>query len=425
MLLLLIAGIFAGSENENVADEIIYADNFVGVGMRALAMGGTHIALAQDYSAAYYNPALLGFVFGNEVSGMISIRNGNSTTTINNGPEKTSDFSAVKLNNLSGVISARAKRGGVAVAVGYYRYQSFDYSNYFVGVRSDDNSITSLETSDGGMGSFYLAAGGQVLEYISLGATMEAITGAQNYTWNSTISGFVDSSIVDTILPATDSIFSDKITEDVSGVTGRFGIAISPNKYFTWGALVKFPSLLKIKQEWVQKTTIERTDDTREEIEYYQFEDNIDITMPFQFGTGLALKSPIVNVSTDILYSDWRQIRYHKPAYFIQENPYIPDSYRAVLSFGAGLEFTLPIKFLPTRIRGGYRYDPIPYKPLNIEKERQFFTTGIAFLIEKSILLEGAAVFSNWKRSYSTSRGNDISERYEITDIYIGLSYRF
>jgi len=406
------------SGSESTAQEIIYADNFVGVGMRAIAMGGAHIALAQDYSAAYYNPALLGFVYRNELSGIISVLNGKSSTTIDGTNERTSEFTSVKLGALGGVLALKAKRGGVALAAGFYRFQSFDHSAEFYGTRNDGNTIDALETSDGGLGSLFFGVGGQVSELVSMGATIEAISGANNYTWDTYISGFEDSTI-------TDSIFSDAITDDVSGVTGRFGIAITPNKYFAWGASIKFPSVLTINQEWIQNTTLEKTDGSDDIIEDYQFEDDINITTPFRFGTGIAFKSPIIDIATDMLFSDWRQTRYHNPAYLVDENVLIPDSYRAVLSFGAGIEFTIPIKILPTKIRAGYRYDPLPYKPITIDKERQAFTGGLAFLVDKNFLLECSAVYTNWQKSYSTEMVNDISENYKITDIHLGMTYRF
>ena len=403
---------------DDVAQEITYVDNFTGVGIRAMAMGGAHIALAQDYSAAYYNPALLGFVYRNEVGGIISVRNGKSSCAIGEMNSRTSQFSSVKLGALGGVLSLQAKRGGVALAGGFYRFQSFDHSAEFFGTRKDNNTIDALENSDGGVGALFFGIGGQVSKAVSMGATVEALAGANNYTWDATISGFTDSTIID-------SIFSDALTDDVSGVTGRFGLAITPNKYFTWGALVKFPAAIAIKQEYIQKTTLEKTDSTDEIIEEYQYEDDINLTTPFQFGTGVAFKSPVVNVAADMLYSDWRQTRYHNPAYLVDENTLIPDSYRAVLSFGAGLEFTIPLKILPTRVRAGYRYDPLPYKPITVDKERQAFTGGLALLVDKNFLIECSAVYTNWQKSYSTEMVSDVSESYKITDIHIGMAYRF
>ncbi|HDG67548.1 MAG TPA: hypothetical protein ENG11_00180, partial [candidate division Zixibacteria bacterium] len=289
-----------------VADEIPYTDNFVPVGMRAVAMGGAHIALAQDYSAAYYNPALLGHMYANEVSGAISIRDGSDIASINNGPDRTEYFSAVKLNDLSLVLSAKAKRGGMAMAFGCYRYQSFDKSAYFFGQRSAGDSIKALETNDGGIGSYYFGIGGQVSKYVSVGATIEALVGAENYTWDATIWGFEDSLVAD-------SVFSDDITNDISGVTGRFGVAVMPNKYFSWGLLVKFPSYIKIKQEYLAKTYVEKKDGYTDVIEDYQYDEDIELLLPFQFGTGVAFKSPYVNLAADVLYSDWRGTRYYGP----------------------------------------------------------------------------------------------------------------
>lgn len=413
-LIFMLTVAFAGE----TVGEIVALDGFIGVGMRATAMGGAHIGLAQDHTAAYYNPALLSLVYKNEIGGVLTIRTGKSKGTLNSGAERSSSFTEVKLGDLGGVLSAKAKKGGVAFAAGFYRYQSFDYSVEFAGNRSDGLSLEGLETSDGGIGALYLSMGGQLAKYVSFGGTFEVIMGGQNLTWDATISNLNDTLIADTVI-------SDNYTYGYSGVTGRVGFAVTPTKYLTWGGVIKFPSAISIHEELTQDTEINYLDGSSVCDYAGPFDDDISLTTPFRFGTGIGVKTPIVNLAADMIYSNWGQANYNDPPDSVDNNPRIPDSYRDVLSFGAGLEFTIPIKFLPTRIRGGYRYDPLPYAVANTDKERQAFTGGIAFLLDKNFLLEASAVMSNWKSSYTTDIGNEISEEYSLTDIYVGMAYRF
>jgi len=416
----LIALSFGQTYNAGVTEEVAELDGYVPVGVRAAGMGGAHIALAQDWSAAYYNPALLSFVYKNEVSGGLSIRFGDVATSFNSGSSIESDISAVKLNNLSGVIAAKVKRGGMAMAVGYYRYQTFDRSAMFDGKRNDGIRVSADENIDGGLGAIYFAIGGQASKYVSFGGTIEGVMGAENYAWDACIFDFGDTAI-------SDSVFSDNSTKDYAGFTGRFGLAIAPNKYFTWGAIIKFPTIYAIDQEWVTKTTVNYTNGDQTTDIGDDFIDDISITTPFRFGSGIAVKTAYVNIAADAIYTDWRQTGYHGPAEYVDKNPQIDDSYRKTLAFGAGLEFTIPVEFLPIRLRGGYRYEPLPYENVNVtnDKERQFFTGGIAFLIDKKFLLEGSAIYSNWSRNSITSSNNAVFEEYKITDIYIGMTYRF
>ncbi len=398
-----------------VADEVAVADGFVGVGLRAAGMGWAHIALAQDFSAAYYNPAGLAYVYKRELAGAIGVRSGRVETSLNGCPDNV-EFSAVKLQLLGGVYPLAARRGGAAFAIGYSRSQSFDRSANFSGQRADGASITAVETDDGGLGALHIAFGVQTSKSVAFGASLEFITGAENYTWDAMVFQLGDTVVADTV-------FSDNITHGYSGITGRVGLLIAPSRYFAWGAVVKFPSALTTQREAIYETTVDYLDGTQE-YEYDSYKYDIDMTTPFQFGSGIAIKSPFVNVAADVVYTDWRQMRY-RSSDWVEQNPWIPSSYRAVLAWGVGAEFTIPIRVLPMRLRGGYRYDPVSYAVTTIEKERQILTGGLSLLVDKRWLVEGAVAFSNWQRTDVTQAGNSLGEKYRLYDVQFGISYRF
>ena len=401
------------------ADEI--EDNplsggYIPVGLRGSAMGGAQIALAQDFSASYYNPAGLAYIYKHEVTGGISVFSGQSETSVGGSSPSSKSFSAVKLSHIGYVLPLLAKRGGAAFAVGFSRFQTFDHSANFSGKCSDGTEFDAIEASDGGMGALHIAAAVQTSKKVSVGASLDFLSGAENYNWDMTKYNIEDSTI-------TDSIISDKITNAHSGYTAKIGLLITPSKYFSIGTTIKFPSYISTDREYIQETIVDYTDSTYSSESPYVEEYDISLTTPFQFGGGLAFKSPAINIAADVIYTDWRQMRYHS-SYLIEDNVWIPENYRAVLTLSTGMEFTLPFDFLPIKIRGGYRYDPLPYKNQTVLKERQFYTGGIAFLIDKKWLFEGSVVMDNWQKSRDSSCGK-ISEEYKITDIMIGLSYRF
>ena len=402
---------------DDAVPEFQFTGGFVGVGSRATAMGGAHIALAQDFSAAYYNPACLAFVYKNEIIGGLSIRNGNSEITYNSGAPQTSSFSAVKLSQLGAVMPLPSKQGGTAFAIGFSRFQTFDFTNNFVGTRVDNANLAAQETYDGGMGAIHFAGALQTSEYISVGASLDILMGAENYTWEATIADFADTTVLDSIL-------SDMQAFGYAGVTGKLGMLITPTKFAALGMVVGFPSAISIDYELIQETTVHYADGDIPYESYYQSDYDISVTTPFQFGGGLAIKTPIANLAADVIYADWRQMRFHT-AEWLDYNPQIPGAYRATLSFGIGAEFSMPIKFLPTKLRAGYRYDPLPYVLQTVQKERQAITGGIAFLIDKNWLIEGSVALSNWQKSGPSYAQNTIGEKYDIYDVMLGLAFRF
>lgn len=400
----------------DVADDIPLTGDFIGVGARATAVGGAYTAIAQDFSACYYNPAGLAYIYKNELSLDLMVRSGNSYTVLNSGETSLYPFSSVKLNRLGYVLPLKARRGGAAFAIGYLRSQSFDHCAEFYGKTVSGVDISAIETSDGGMGAIHIAAAVQTSKHAAVGASFNIITGAENYTWNMIKTNFADTSIVD-------STISDKLTNGHSGISGKVGLMLIPSKYFSIGLAMSFPKSITTDQEYIVGTTVNYADGSSVEELPYSTDSDIRITLPFQFSGGIAFRSPAIMITADAKYTDWRQTRYSS-SYMIEQNPYIPDCFRAVFAFGAGAEFTLPFESIPMKIRGGYRYDPLPYKNQIVNKERQAFTGGIAMLIGRNWLLESSIVLSNWKRTTEASSGT-IEEEYKIYDIFFGIAYRY
>ena len=221
-----------------------------------------------------------------------------------------------------------------------------------------------------------------------------------------------------------DSTLSDQTVNDYSGATMRMGMTFIPTNFLSIGLMIKLPSMIIYDQEYIQETEVNYSDGSDSYEEIYDTEDEIELTTPFQFGGGLALRTPFVNIAGDAVYTDWRQTRYHS-SYRVEQNPWIPDSLNAVFSWSIGAEFTIPIKVLPTRIRAGYKYDPLPRKCYNIEKQRRAITGGIAFLIAKNWLLEASVAMSNWEKTSISSAAGEIGEKYKVNDVYMALAYRF
>ncbi len=401
----------------DIADEITAADGFVGVGARAAAMGGAHIALAQDYSALFYNPAMLSYVYKYEITGSMMFRFGNTDSRINNGGWIGTQYSCVKLSTVGAVFPAAATRGGLAFAIGFSRFQSFDKMVEYQGIRVDNVGVHATENTDGGIGALQMGIGVQTSKYTAFGVALDVINGAENYSWSARLSGFSDTLV-------EDSIIYDDVTNDYDGVSGRIGLAFFPVKYFTLGLRMDFPTVLTKKQEWHKATEVHFKGGSFDETDDI-YKNDYRFTLPFKFGAGIAIRTAYVSLAADVVYADWKQISYSSPSWMLSQNRKIPHSYRATTTISAGAEVTIPIKYLPTRLRFGYKYDPVPYDVPKFPTERQSFSGGVAMLFGRSWLVELTAVSTNWQRQERTTLGNLLDHKIRMSDIYFGVSYRF
>ena len=59
---------FGLSSFSSAQEGIFFLGEELGVGSRAMGMGGAYVGIADDYSALYWNPAGLGFLEGTELA---------------------------------------------------------------------------------------------------------------------------------------------------------------------------------------------------------------------------------------------------------------------------------------------------------------------------------------------------------------------
>ncbi|MCK5076294.1 MAG: hypothetical protein KAR38_07955, partial [Calditrichia bacterium] len=92
----------------------------LGVGIRAIGMGGAYTALANDYSALYWNPAGLASVKQSQFVGELSHQVFNNQATFyNNTTDETWRFT--RLRSLGFAIPLETTRGSAVLAFGYNR----------------------------------------------------------------------------------------------------------------------------------------------------------------------------------------------------------------------------------------------------------------------------------------------------------------
>lgn len=385
------------TQGYGVVDEAA-AGNFFVVGARALGMGGAYTAVANDATALVYNPAGLARVIRIEFSGGLTHQRINNKTDLGFGFNDGRMQNNTRFGSGNLVLPVPTYRGSLVLAFGVNRVKSFDQAMRFSSdlYGSDEKGI---ETESGGIYLWSFGAAVDVSPNISIGGALNYWNGKDNYTW-------LYEKIVDQFLIRYD----DAIKDRYSGFNLKLGVRTQPNKFLTVGATVESPVTFTIKEDWLQATNGERDNGNSE----------YKITLPFSLGTGVALNLNNLTVAGDVNYTDWTQMEYKRLEDIADANRQIQDTYKATLRYHMGAEFLIPR--ISTTLRAGFFRNPLPYKSEWVKKDRDFFTTGVGFLIDQVMTLDIAWSYGSWELKNLTP---GLTEKYTVNQILVSTAYRF
>ncbi|HID94625.1 MAG TPA: hypothetical protein EYP53_01015 [Candidatus Latescibacteria bacterium] len=115
-----------------VGPEEVTVDNFHGVGVRAMGIGGAYVGVADDFSATYWNPAGLAQIREAWLYGALChlSRRVNSTFF---GESRPGEIGKSRLGSFGVVLPVPTYRGSLVFAIGYNRLKSFDAAHYMNG----------------------------------------------------------------------------------------------------------------------------------------------------------------------------------------------------------------------------------------------------------------------------------------------------
>lgn len=402
----------ATSAQEEVYINEVVAGNFFGVGARAMAMGGAQIAACDDGTALVYNPAALVRIKRIEVLTSLSHQKMTTETLFRSALQERS-ASNTRFSGAGLVLPVPTYRGSLVFGFGVNRIKSFDkvfeYSGQFAG-----GDFTGLESESGGIYQWTLGGAIDLSPSVSCGLALNYHSGNDLYNFE------FDSSYVE-LTGSGRYIFTSTSDDDYSGVGVKLGAMIRPNRYVTLGATVDFPTTYTVKQDW--RVTEEylsyspHPDYARiTEPGYYEYK----LSVPYSLGAGMALNIDQLLLAFDVNFTDWAQMEYRSPLGLEEENRALRENYTDVLRYHAGAEIFLPR--ISGKLRGGYYYDPIPFRTANVDRERHFITGGAGFLIDRVVTLDFAYVRGLWK-----VKDPDLLtlEEYKTDRFLLSAAYRF
>lgn len=389
------------------ADEAIQLTDYFGWGARAMGMGGAAIAVSEDNSALYWNPAGLAQVRRIEISGGLSHQRFTCETGYY-GSAAEDQESNTRFNAIGVVFPVPTYRGSLVFALGAGRVKNFDAFFIQRGYsRQDDWLEEGRETQSGGLFSWSLGGAVDVSPTLSLGAAVNLWDGDYDYDWDAS---FADTRDVWTEWPSDfdTTYIHDTKSADFDGLNLKLGGLLRLSRFLKAGMTISSPVTYDISGEAVEKTQDVYDDgDVDRYVDSFHFQN--EISTPWEFGFGMAWSVPTFLMAGDLRYTDWSQMKFN-------DEPL--EDYRETLSLSIGGEYILPVG--GTKLRAGYSSEPMAYTAPRIVRDRRFYTLGAGFLVGQVITLDLAWMRGTWKTSLAS-----LTEKDQVTRMFLSVAYRF
>ncbi len=418
LALIFICFVFGSRIGVTQVEEIAIGNTF-GLGARTMGMGGAFLAVADDFTSLYWNPAGLAQIRKFELYGSLSHSEQRVDTKFTRGRSTEVDSSKTRPNSIGLVYPLYTTRGGIAFALGYNRPQNFDSTVAIRGLDPSSDSVFSgldvdeMTSNSGGIGIWSFGAGVFISDSILLGGSIDF--------WHGSSLNELDSAAADinNIDPEIDSFaFQDSVDRVYSGLGGRVGVLAFAGENVTLGGTVTLPVNLEVSEVWEQVTIVE-FDNGEGDVEGDDGSILFDIERPFEFGGGVAIKllEKRLRLAGDVQFTDWTQTEYDPlPAEDAQNN--FNRYYDSTIQVRVGAEYRIPV--IETSVRVGYFRDPIPFQDREIDSDRDFLTIGVGKIFDQIIKIDVAYMRGSWEQS-----SNLLTESQTSNRVFVSAGYRY
>ena len=423
-----------------VAQEERAIDNFAGVGVRAMGMGGAFVGVADDFTAMYWNPAGLAQMQQREVQ-VSFLRNSRANDSIFNGIPGRSELTNTRFGSLGFVYPYPVYRGSLVLAAGLTRIKDFDWS---LNLKGDDDGLAADHAfqHEGELALAGVSAAIDVSPAVSLGATLGLVSGedeaVNEFDWADSQDEFLEQRFF-----ARDT-FTDEYKWTPYAVLGamlrtprdepRYRLGAT----FTTGGAHEIRYVFRGAPSDTGYSSVQYDDGTVENFPDEVGSSTYELSLPFEFGVGASAEAlPGLTLAGSLHLAEWSQSEYKgSDEYGLRADTSFETQYRDVLRYHLGVEYQVPVVALD--LRAGYFVDPIPFvgprdpgsddPPIRIEDDRRFITLGAGILIDEAMQIDIAWVRGAFKQveEYSGEySANVLSEDYAINRLVVGLGYNF
>jgi long-subunit fatty acid transport protein len=342
--------------------------NPLGSGARALGMGGAFIAVADDATAASWNPGGLIQLERPEISvvgeGIHRTEDNNFQERPEGSGKQTSSNAA--LNYLSASYPFTLLDHNMIVSFNYQHLYDFS-RNWQVGFQSFRPSMTTDWTyeADGGLYAYGLAYALQVIPQLSFGFTLNFWQdGIYDNGWQSTTRWHV------LVLPSANSWFTEDYYRTdrfaFSGFNGNVGLLWNVTDRLTFGATLKSPFTGSLRHNFTAITTDSYSNPAWNPKHFRERgTDYYDLSMPMSYGIGLAYRfSDQLTLSADLYRTEWESfiLTNSKGEEFsaLSGLPKDQSDVGPTNQVHVGAEYLIVRPTFTVPLRAGFFYDPGP-----------------------------------------------------------------
>lgn len=352
--------------------QIPSSPNPVGSGARALGMGGAFIAIADDATAASWNPGGLIQLERPEISVVAAYFDRSINTTFTDIPEASGkhSISETRLNYVSISYPFQSFNRNMTISLNYQNLYDFTNKWNFPIHQSAGNyiAIQNVDTAQtGSLSAFGLAYAIEIIQNLSLGITFNFWEKGlfHKNRWEQTTNRNSSGSFLGY---QTIGESYSKDTYDFRGFNINLGVFWNISSKWTLGAVIKTPFTADLSHDRYLYETLRFPQNSAADVEIEDsFSGDEKLKMPMSYGLGVAYRmSDYLTVSADIYRTEWGDFIHEdvngnqtSPITGTPENQADIDATHQV-RLGAEYLFIKPRYTIP--LRGGVFYDPAPAK---------------------------------------------------------------
>lgn len=431
VLILAIATLFLMPHAVNAQEEIFFLGEELGVGSRAMGMGGAYVGVSDDYSAIYWNPAGLGQIQRMEVNvGFSHNKFVNNTSFL--GVESKAEDTFSRLNSLGIVIPVPTYQGSMVFGVGYNKVRDFDnrfeiegyneewaaYPDFFYQT-AEDFQVTNVTDNiyqkqtileQGSLNHFSFAGSVELQQDFYLGATVNFVSGKDDYAMQFSehdIYNFhnvyqeYDENGNENISDLDKFEYRQSIVSDFKAVNFKLGALYRFGRMLRIGATVEPPTTYKIKENWSDSWDEYFDNGDQFSIEEESGSTTYKIKTPYSFNFGASLKLLNFLFTAGADFQDWSNAQFVTDPPIegdtkTEVNARIQNDFKAITKYRLGAEMYVPI--VRAKVRAGYYKDPTPYRYADVRPDKEFYTAGASLMLDKQVMVDLSYSMGQWKR---------------------------
>ena len=340
--------------------EIPSSFNPVGSGARALGMGGAFISVADDATAASWNPGGLIQLETPELSAVGALFYRQEELSFGTNPEASGPETVTKsnLNYLSAALPFNRFNRNMIISINFQHLYDFHREWEFT-LRQTENNTQHLDYQmQGGLSAIGIAYAIQLTPRLSMGVTLNKWdNGLSKNEWeaedSSTYLDEAGGGVQKTI---------DYTRWELSGYNFNLGFLWNINYRLSIGGVFKAPFTADLDR---QEKHFEFENDMNTPVFYSEADKDQELDMPMSYGIGMAYRfSDNLTASLDIYRTEWGDFILTDEAgnktSAISLKPKKTSNVDPTTQIRSGMEYLIITNRYVIPVRGGLFYDPAP-----------------------------------------------------------------